>query len=100
MAKTKNKIIKRNSTRFQSDALAVAHIDFEMTTAKFISGAACIPYSEALKGCALISRKIKGLKEGHICRVKVGDMAPLRAEVAWIKNVDRDVIKIGFKYLE
>ena len=100
MAKAKSKIIKRNSTRFTSEPQTIAHIDFEMTTAKFVSGAACLPYSEAMKGCALISRKIKGLKEGHICRVKVGEMAPLRAEVAWIKTIDRDVIKIGFKYLE
>lgn len=56
--------------------------------------------NEAAKGFGAVFINSFNLSQGDQCLVKVGELAALHAQVAWIKDIDEDVVKVGFEYLD
>lgn len=40
------------------------------------------------------------LEQGKECLVKAGPLHPMKAVVRWRKNLDDDLFKVGFQYME
>jgi len=92
----------RRSLRFPPDEGEVAWIDPSVHDDKrdFKPVAAALVTDEALNGCGLITLGRDWLREGVQCMVRVGDLAPLAAEVRWVKGLGDGVLKIGVVFLE
>ncbi len=92
---------KRRHLRFKPDPLDVAYIMFSSDNKEFQPDVAGLIIEEApLGGCGLAIRTTEKLQVGDQCSVKVGRLSPLKAEVSWRKNLDSQVIRVGFKFLE
>jgi hypothetical protein len=51
-------------------------------------------------GCGLAMQITPDLKPGVKVRAKVGKLAPLLAEVVWVRVLDDRVMRVGLRYLE
>lgn len=54
---------------------------------------------ESLSGCAAVFKKHEALVEKAVIDVKVGELELMTAEIRWLKEIDADVLKVGFEYL-
>ncbi len=92
----------RRSLRFPPDEGAVAWLDPSVheDNRDFKPTIAALVTDEALKGCGLITLVHDWLREGAECMVQVGDLAPLRAQIRWVKDLNDNVLKIGVVFLE
>ncbi len=92
----------RGSIRFTPDSGRFALIDLEVASAKnpFKPTVVALIVNESYRGCALVIIGSSRLVEGTRCRVQVGDLAPMMAEVKWRKTVDEDISRIGLNYAE
>lgn len=92
----------RKYIRFRPDVGSYAVIDFNPNKdVPFHGQALALIIDEApMGGCSLVSLKDVTLNPGAECRVKLGAMAPLRAQCVWVKQLDEDVFRIGFRFLE
>ncbi|MFN3362160.1 MAG: hypothetical protein ACK421_12170 [Pseudanabaenaceae cyanobacterium] len=92
----------RRYLRFPPDPRDVAFLDFSQKKDKFTEELAAIVVDVAPKGgCSLVFRLPKEMQiaEGQRCRIKVGDMLPLMAELVWKKEIDKDIYRCGFMFL-
>ncbi len=55
---------------------------------------------EALYGCGIVILFDDRLSENAECMVQVGNLAPLRAQIRWVKGLHNDVQKLGLMFLE
>jgi hypothetical protein len=55
---------------------------------------------EALHGCGIVILFDDRLSENAECMVQVGNLAPLRAQIRWVKGLHNDVQKVGLMFLE
>jgi hypothetical protein len=78
----------------------IAWVDHTMESAEFKPLVAALIFSESLQGCGLviIDTKKTRLDVGSICRVKIGNLTPLEAEVRWREQLHPDVIKLGIQF--
>ena len=92
----------RRSLRFPPDEGAVAWLDPSVHEDKrnFKPMIAALVTDEALKGCGLVTLVHDWLREGVECMVQVGELAPLRAQIRWVKDLNDNVLKIGVVFLE
>ena len=51
-------------------------------------------------GCSITCLQRFGLKKGMVCRMKLGQMAPLKSEIVWERDLDEEVSRYGIKFLE
>jgi hypothetical protein len=92
---------KRKHLRFHPDPLDYAQLAVKRLDDPFVPDQVALIYDEApLGGCALILLNSCDLQAGMRCRVKVGRMDPVFAEVAWIKEIEPKLIRAGFRYLD
>jgi hypothetical protein len=92
---------KRRHVRFKPDPLDYALIDATLTDDKFTPSQVALIVEEApMGGCGLVLLDIPALQSGTRCRVQVGRLAPLLAEVVWRKPIDAEIIRIGLRFLE
>lgn len=54
----------------------------------------------AIGGCGLVMVNAAHLVNKTICKVKIGDLNPVRAEVRWKKDLEKNISVIGFQFLE
>ena len=85
--------------RFPPDPKTLAQLDVE-GSAEFKPSLYGLVLNESYQGCALILLKDERISAGAPLRVQVGQLAPMRAEVRWHKELDDQVVKIGLFYLE
>lgn len=91
----------RKYIRFRPDANAYAQIDRDPDRGEFLFEYAGLILEESpMGGCGLVIHEMVGLQVGDIVRVKVGELAPLKAKVVWTKPLGDQVIRIGMKFLE
>lgn len=96
------KVHKRTSVRFNSDPNAIAQVDI----GKGPDGEAFYPTvlglvaDESTRGCGIILIEIPELVVGDKCKVQVGKLHPMKAEVRWRKVIDAGVLRLGLLYLE
>jgi len=90
----------RRHLRFKPDPLEYAQValggagDFKPDLV------ALIVEESPVSGCSLIAHVPDSLDVGDQCRVKIGHLAPVLAEVAWKKPSDSGLTRIGFSFLE
>lgn len=104
MSETARKLftIKRSRVRFRPDPLDLAFIDsrpgehggFQPDTV------AVIVDEHPRGGCGLVIVENGRLARGNMCRVQVGRLAPLLAQIVWRRTIDDGVVRIGLRYLE
>ncbi len=56
--------------------------------------------TESRGGCSAVFLATNEFKENNMCYIKVGDMAPAKAEIRWTMNVDKDLVKVGFEFVD
>jgi hypothetical protein len=91
---------RRRSIRFRPDADVIATVDVEMKGEEFCPQLLALVSEESAKGCGLVLVAKDVLLVGDICRVQVGRLEPIKAEVRWRKVLDPQVFKVGLMYLE
>jgi hypothetical protein len=96
---TKKKPIKRKHTRFKPDPDTFAFIDVK-TGREFKPQLSALVTEESFKGCSMVLLATESLQVESRCRVQVGKLGPMWAEVRWRQELDPQVIKIGLMYLE
>ena len=98
---TKKDAVIRAKLRFAPDPGAYATIDLnDDAEADFEPQHVALIYNESYHGCGVIVLKCKALKMGAYCRVQVGKLPPMLAEVKWRKELDREVARVGLQYIE
>jgi hypothetical protein len=55
---------------------------------------------ETLHGCGVVTLTDARLCENAECMVQAGNLAPLKAQIRWVKDLSDNVRKIGLMYLE
>ncbi len=92
---------RRRSIRFKPDPEnQIAKIDIQNLEGKFQPTVTALVIDEAYKGCGLIFQDQKGFEIGEVCRLQVGQIGPLQAEVRWKQKLYDNLIKVGFRFLE
>ncbi|WP_295446310.1 hypothetical protein [uncultured Thiodictyon sp.] len=92
----------RQGIRFPANNGAVAWLDPGVYEDKnqFTPALSALIVNEALTGCGLITHNQDWIKQGMICMVRVDRLAPLQAEIRWVRDLGEGVSKIGVEYLE
>ena len=89
--------LSRRFIRFPADALTVAYVDW-IESGQFRPTDSALVFSESQGGCGLVMLD-KTLELKQKIRVKVGDLAEILGEVAWVHRLDEHVVKVGVRYL-
>jgi hypothetical protein len=93
--------VQRRHIRFKPDPMDHAEIAVRRPGLPFDPEMVALICEEApMGGCGLILVETPLLQVGDICRVKVGRIDPLGAEVVWRKAVEPGIIRVGMKFLE
>ena len=91
---------RRRFTRFEPDPLTYAQIDLKLNKEDYNPKHIGMIIEEGQKGCGLVVSSKTGLKKGDRCLLKVGELPLFTSEVRWVIRLDKDLLKIGFEYLE
>ncbi len=87
-------IDKRKHIRFESDTNTFVGLRIDETSI----GGLCI--TESHGGCSAVFLNHKLFVAGKTCEIHVGKLSTLNAEIRWVTELDSDVVKVGFEYLE
>lgn len=93
---------RRRSIRFSPDAGTYAKIDLEASRpdGSFRPSVVALVPEESAKGVGLVVLATSELQVGKYCRIQVGKLPILRAEVRWRQDVDSGISRLGLLYLE
>ena len=91
---------ERREIRFHADPQTIARLDLKMTGKEFKPTLTALVLNESFSGCAILLADDFELKKGFKLRIKIGDLHPMKAEVAWTKVLEENIQKIGIKVLE
>jgi len=103
---TPNAANKRKHVRFKPGPLDVAYMQFQDTNSKYLSAtfkADCVAFIEDLAplgGVGLICHNQPELQKGAVCRVQIGPLAPLLAEIVYLRVLNGTVMRVGCHFLE
>jgi hypothetical protein len=89
----------RRYIRLKPDTSTYAGIDTRTEDQSFIPEFMGLVFEESSHGCGMIFIGTEKLRVGDICRIQIGTREPVEAELRWRKEIDRDVIRTGFLYL-
>ncbi|MBK7960283.1 MAG: hypothetical protein IPK04_03090 [Bdellovibrionales bacterium] len=92
-------MINRKSTRFQPDPMTIAQLDFA-TGKDFRPTLIGLVINESYTGCAIVLVADEAPKKDLKLKIKVGALSPLKAQIAWIKNLEENIYKVGIRLLE
>lgn len=91
----------RRHIRAKSEPGHFAQIDVNPDAPEFECHHVAIIVDEAaMFGCGLVCHRDANLKAGAICRIKLGDIAPYKAEVVWVRVLDDQVMRLGCRFIE
>jgi hypothetical protein len=92
----------RKSRRFPPDEGTIAWIDPSVYDDKrnFNPTIAALVTDEALHGCGIVTLSRDEIDPDAECMIPVGDLAPLRSQIRWVKDLDPGVRKVGVMFLE
>lgn len=91
---------KRRHPRTQPDPRTTAVIDLMTDTEQFAPTLAALVVSESVSGCGVIVPASETLHVGARCRIQLGSLKPVMAEIRWRINLDPQAIKLGLMYLK
>ncbi len=84
----------RKHIRFQPDSDTFVALKLEDNS---LYTGLCV--SESQGGCAGVFINHESFVAGKMCLIKVGKLDAVAAEIRWVKELDSDIIKVGFQYL-
>ena len=91
----------RKHLRFKPDPLEYALVSLHPAAASFEPDFVALIVDESpLSGCSLIAHERTDLSVGDACRVRIGRLAPVQAEVSWTRPAEPGLMRIGFAFLE
>jgi hypothetical protein len=90
---------KRKFIRFKPDPDSIALIDMK-SGSQFSPSLHALIFEESHGGVGLLVISNERIKIGQKLKVQVGRLAPLKAEVRWCEQIDKQIFKIGLMYLE
>ena len=92
----------RRSRRFPPDEGTIAWIDPRAHGDKreFKPTIAALVTDEARHGCGIVTLSRDQLDPDTHCMIRVGDLAPLRSQIRWVKDLGADAQKAGVMFLE
>ena len=93
--------IPRQHLRFPPDEGAVAWVDPNPQARRkdFRAAFAALVTDEALAGCGLVTIDPGWIRVGTEFSVRVGRLAPIRAQVRWTKDLGGRVVRLGVEFL-
>lgn len=91
--------VKRKHIRFTSDDNPFVALDLSLED-NFNAEFKGLAINESHKGASVVTHIDKRLVKGIEVRIKVGFQAPLRARIAWRKDLDEEVIRLGLEIVE
>ncbi len=90
----------RKYIRFGPDAGDFVQIDKNLNQQEFEFQDAALLVDESMGGFSVVCLRSVGLTVGATYRVKVGRIAPLKAELLWEKELDDKVLRMGFRFID
>lgn len=95
MAKKKRKHIRFSP---EEDTIAYFYVKGRSKTAKIHAVGLVVTEAKGGFSCVMTTKTAPDIDD--ICLSKVGALAVLKSVCVWIEKLDKDVVKVGFKYLE
>ena len=99
MTKPKKKKFFRKALRYRPQETTVATVDLLGDDGQYLGNIKGIVFSEAARGCGLVVLFRSDLKLHQFVQIQVGALAPIKAKIAWLSEMDEDIMKVGFEYL-
>jgi hypothetical protein len=90
---------KRKHVRYRPEIDTVAFVDPSLE-GEFKRGPAALVVEEAYGGCCLLMLDPGPLQLLGYCRLQVGKLSPMKAQVRWMKTIEGKITKVGFQYQE
>lgn len=91
---------KTRSIRFKPDNEDYAVIGQLNDNGQLETDKMALILTESYSGCGLVVVDGSDFQIGQQHHLKVGDVGPVLSEIVWIKQVDEDLYRLGFKYLK
>ncbi len=88
----------RARTRFQPESDTQATVTFKKSPNSPLDSYSALVVNESYTGCCLMILRPRQIEVGDFCRVKLGQLSEMPAQVVWIANLDADVVKIGILF--
>lgn len=88
---------KRKNVRYKADPTHSALIDFATEDRPFHPDVIALIFDESYRGCCLIVLKHPKLQVGGRCRIQLGPLEPLWAELRWLREGD-GAVRVGFVF--
>lgn len=92
-------IKKRKSLRFAPDLAAFAYIDINTKSKNFAPEFTALIIEESFGGAYLVLRSSARFIVDLELTIKPGNLAPMKAQIRWIKKLSEKVTEIGIEYL-
>jgi hypothetical protein len=98
---TREQRASRKHLRFKPDPLEYAQVSLNPDSEPFEPDFVALIVDESpVSGCSLIAHERDDLDVGDACRVKIGRLAPVQAQVSWTRPAEPGLMRIGFAFLE
>ena len=91
---------KRKNVRFKADPANCAQIDFNTESKTFKCDVTALIFNESYRGCCLVAMKHEKLKNGTKCRIQLGPLDAINAELKWTEEIDPEIIRMGFYFYD
>lgn len=81
--------------------MAIAAIDFKAGSPnEFDPKVVGLIINESFKGCGLVVDLAKPPQTADLLKIKVGEIGPLQARVAWVRHLEDHIYRVGVEFLE
>ncbi len=92
---------QRKHLRYKPEKLETALVMFDGTKTEWMPDDVGLIIDEsAISGAQIVLKFSDRVLAGSKIKVKLGNLEPLSAEVAWRKEIAGDLFRIGVKFLE
>ena len=90
--------VKRNYMRYSPDN-TLAYFDFDSSIETFNPKIVSLVYSESFKGCAVVMVKNEVVENRTTCIIQCGELEPVVGKIAWTRELDEGLIKVGVEFM-
>lgn len=91
---------ERKSIRFVSEDNTLALLDYDLASEGFQPTVVALVVDEAMKGSGMVLLKKNAPVGGQTIKVQVGEISAVEAKVAWIRELDDHVVRVGLQFLD
>lgn len=88
----------RTNIRFPPDPNTLAWVAADLETKSFSNALVGLTVNESHKGSSIVLLASDALHIGQRYKLLVGKLAPVEAELRWLKEIDAGVVRAGFEY--